>query len=396
MSRDRIGQLALLCVAIAIVIWVARSTYWTEMKVPMPPKGEAATNPFYVIQRFSEELGAHARWKRGLELPRPDGIVFISDWNWDLTADRRERIEHWVESGGRLVVDRSLITTSDAFEHWSGLKSQPLDPPKSRKETRFPPETPGMPRCYTLDEQHGTTREGESRTYSICGMAAYSEIRSRQRIAWALGRKDVGNQAVRVASGRGSITMLNGTPFAERGLFDDDNPELFVAATQLLRGDQIYFFSESDHSTLLQLAWEYGWPAIALGLILLALALWRSGARFGPPVAATETARRSLAEQIRGTGAFTLRLGGGASLHHAVARALNEAASRYITAYDRLQGAERLSALAQATGYEANALAAALNYSGSLRPEQLRATLELLEGARRRILLQAHKVQTWK
>jgi hypothetical protein len=137
----------------------------------------------------------------------------------------------------------------------------------------------------------------------------------------------------------------------------------------------------------LQLAWEYGWPAIALGLILLALALWRSGARFGPPVAPTDTARRSLAEQIRGTGAFTLRLGGGASLHHAVARALNEAASRYITAYDRLPGAERMSALAQATGYEANALAAALNYSGSRRPEQLRATLELLEGARRRILL---------
>ena len=124
MSRDRIGQLVFLCVVIGIVIWVARNTYWTELKVPMPLKGEAATNPFYVIQRFSQELGAQAQWKRGLELPRPDGIVFISAWNWDLTADRRERIEHWVESGGRLVVDGSLISTSDSFEQWSGLKLQ--------------------------------------------------------------------------------------------------------------------------------------------------------------------------------------------------------------------------------------------------------------------------------
>jgi hypothetical protein len=377
MTRERLAWVAVMCVAIALLVWVAKHTYWTQIKVPMPPRGEALTNPFYAVERFAQALGARAEWNRGPNLPPVDGVVFISAWDWDLTADRQRRIEHWVESGGRLVVDKSLINSTDAFEQWSGIGQETREPPKQGRIRGGPPN-----RCYTLDEK------GESHgSYTICGMDAASSLKTARRMSWALARDAWGLQAVRVKSGHGSVTVLNGTPFVGRGLFDDDNGRLFVAATQLRTGDEIHFFSENSHASLLELAWQLGWPVVCLLVALIALALWRSSARFGPLAAPADMARRSLAEQIRGTGQFTLRVGGGESLHAAAARALNEAAALYISAYERLPGTERMSALAQATGFEATALAAALHYSGTRRSEHLRTTIELLEAARRRILL---------
>jgi hypothetical protein len=237
--------------------------------------------------------------------------------------------------------------------------------------------------CYTLNEEGGPWT-----SYSICGMDPSSSLVTGRRIDWTLRRPDAGMQAVRIRVGHGSVTVLNGQPFTDRGLFDDDNGLLFVAATQLQRGDEISFFTESAHASLLALAWQLGWPVFALIGIGLALTVWRSAVRFGPLAAADETGRRSLAEQIRGTGQFALRIGSADALHTAAARALNEAAAAHIRAYEHLTGTERMSALANATGYEADSLAAALNYSGSRRSEQLRSAIELLEAARRRILIQ--------
>jgi hypothetical protein len=377
MTRERLAWLAVIGAAIALLSWVANHTYWTEIKVPMPLRGEAATNPFYVVERFARVLGARTEWNRGLSLPPTNGVVFVSAWDWDLTSDRQRRIEHWVESGGRLVVDKSLISSTDAFEHWSGIGQEAREPPPQAR-----PSTAPAPRCYTLEEK------GDSHdSYSICGMDAGSSLKTTRKTSWALGRDAWGLQAVRVKLGLGSVTVINGSPFVERGLFDDDNGRLFVAATQMRSGDEIHFFCENSHASLLELAWQLGWPVVCLALALSALALWRGSARFGPLAAAADIARRSLAEQIRGTGQFTLRIGGGESLHAAAARALNEVAALHISAYDRLPGTERMSALAQATGFEADALAAALHYSSSRRSEHLRGVLELLESARRRILL---------
>jgi hypothetical protein len=378
MTRERLAWLAVIIAAIALLTWVAKHTYWTDTKVPMPLRGEAATNPFYAVERFAQVLGARTQWNRGISLPPANGVIFISAWDWDLTSDRRQRIEQWVESGGRLVVDKSLISSTDAFEKWSGIGQEGAIAPEHDRVAGAP-----TTRCYTLDE-----KVDSHDSYTICGMDVASSLRSTRKMSWALGRHDAWSlQALRVKMGRGSVTMINGTPFVERGLFDDDNGRLFVEATQLSRGDEIHFFSESSHASLLELAWQLGWPVVCLLLVLIALALWRGSARFGPLAAPAEIARRSLAEQIRGTGQFALRVGGGESLHAAAARALNEVAALHIRAYERLPGTERMSALAHATGFEADALAAALHYSGARRPEHLRTALELLEAARRRILI---------
>jgi hypothetical protein len=208
-----------------------------------------------------------------------------------------------------------------------------------------------------------------------------------RKLEWGLRDREHNLEFARVRVGRGTVTFIAGAPFSGRSLFAGDNGRLFVAVTQLRRGDVIHFLTESDQPTLLELALRFGWPVLCLVAIALALGIWRGSVRFGPMAPPTETARRSLAEQIRGTGQFTMRIGSAGALHAATARALNEAAARYINAYEVLPGAERMQALATATGYDASSLAAALNYSSSGRSEHLRADLELLEAARRRILL---------
>src|SRR5690348_7822848 len=60
-NRLRIGLLVVVALA-AAGTWIGRNTYWDELKIPMPPKGEALVNPFYAAQRFAEALGARTTW----------------------------------------------------------------------------------------------------------------------------------------------------------------------------------------------------------------------------------------------------------------------------------------------------------------------------------------------
>jgi hypothetical protein len=164
---------------------------------------------------------------------------------------------------------------------------------------------------------------------------------------------------------------------------------MLVAAVQLRKKDDVHFLSEEEHPTMLGLMWFLGWPVVLLVLALIGLALWRSGVRFGPLVAQPDQARRSLAEQIRGTGLFVVRFGGGKALHAAAVRALNEAAARRIGAYSRLSATERIEAIAKLTGADAGSLGPAVNNGGARRSQELRHAIVLIESVRRRLSIKA-------
>jgi hypothetical protein len=162
---------------------------------------------------------------------------------------------------------------------------------------------------------------------------------------------------------------------------------VFVAATQLRRGDLVVFLSEREHPSLLALTWRYGAPATVLALTLVGLALWRGGVRFGPLAAVPEIGRRSLAEQIRGTGQFVLRHGNGEALVAAAVRALNEAAERRVSNYVHMSADERVDALAKATGMERGTIAAAVQQTGGRRAHNVRSSVALIETVRRHLIL---------
>jgi hypothetical protein len=368
---------------IALTLWVANNTEWVDRSVPMPLKGEALSNPFYGVQRFANQLGATTAWHRSLTLPSTDAVVVLSAWNWGIVASRRQSMERWVESGGRLVVDSTLIGGEQEFEKWSGIVLEFKDEDDDKLQTSTAP-APFNP-CRRFEEVHGPPPAAPApRRYWLCDANTYSYLRTERPIDWAL-RDESGMQALRVGVGRGSVTVFNATPFQYRDLFDGDHGTLFVVASQFRKGDVIHFLSEEEHPSLLALIWRHGAPVVVLALAAIALMLWRGMVRFGPMAAAPQTARRSLAEQIRGTGEFLARRGGAESLHRAVVRALDEATVKRVKGYAREGAQERASIVARLTGFDAGALTDAIYHPRTRRPQDVRRTIALLEAARRLI-----------
>jgi hypothetical protein len=359
-------------------LFIANNTYWEDIPIPTPAKGEAITNPFYAAQRFAEELGATTRRDRSLMVPSPQSVIVLSVWHWDLSPQRQAALRRWVESGGRLVVDRAIAGDLSEFKSWSGLE---WDYNEEVADAYYEEhDEDEYEECAPVEEV--APQQGPS--YSMCGLD-FSFVKTERPMQWAL-RDAAGHQAVRVAVGEGSVTLLNVEPFTHRALFDGDHAALFVAATGLARGDEVVFVTEDDYPPLLTLLWNSGAPAVALSLVVIAFALWRGAVRFGPTLAAPEPRRRSMAEQIRGSGYFALKFGEGAPLHAAAVRALTEVARRRIPAYPRLSRPQKAAALGKATGMNGEALMSAIDAVSKRRAKELPNTLALLESARRQLL----------
>jgi len=390
---------ALLVLAVGgAVAWLASKTYWDEIDVPTPPRGEAVTNPFYAAEKFAATLGARAEWRHTLgTLPTDDTVVFLSQWHWDLIESRRQAIESWVNAGGHLVLDSSLIGGDDGLSAWAGIwREYPEDKgdaaandSEADMQLRRARMLLAGEACAALQPVDAQGNAREAKKLSICKLDGLSALRTERDIAWGLA-DELGLQALRVNVGRGSVTWINGQPFGNRDLTEADHATLFVDATQLRHGTHLIFISERKNSSLLGLMWQHGAPVVVLASLMVAALLWRGGLRFGPMLPPPDSARRSLAEQIRGTGRFTVRLGGGKALHSATLRALHEAARRHLARYENLPHTERIAALSAATGSDPQALADAINYSGPRRPSELAQALATLETARRHLNRLSH------
>ncbi|HTU68623.1 MAG TPA: DUF4350 domain-containing protein [Steroidobacteraceae bacterium] len=433
MNARRWITLVLVVAVAALVFWIGSHLRFEQTTIPLPLKGEAIKNPFYAATKFAEHLGAKGEWERVLTLPPTDSVMLLSNWNWSLSRTRRERIENWVREGGRLVVDDSLLGGAAEFEKWSGIGSLEARDDDEDTSDDASEATRGDAGDATTDEDVESADDADSesiadaedadeakksarqerkrrlnrqereiieqfsrgdclelteddtrRGYSVCDVDMSRSLTSSRKLQWAL-RRDRQIHALRVAVGRGSVTVLNASPFRFREFLQGDHAKLFLAVTQLHHGDGVYFFTEEDHASLLTLVWRFGAPAVLLLAALIALALWRNTTRFGPLAAAPEKARRSLAEQIRGTGLFTLRFGNGRALHAAMVRALREAALKRLPHYDRLSAEERVAAIAALSGVLASELGPAMNFSGARTAHEMRNVIAVLETARRRL-----------
>lgn len=375
MTRGRWMALGAGVLVILLVAWVARNTYFEVRTVPRPPRGEARTTPFYAVQKLAQELGAAASSGSALGDVPQDGVVVMGFLHWGLLPSRQQALQEWVENGGRLVVDQRLVWV-DAFATWSGIRR--VEPERDDDELL---EKQGEPedseRCHPL-----TARDG--RTFDVCQYGFYGWLSSAPASSWSLS-DGTHVQALRVARGRGSITAINAAPFVTTSLFEGDHARLFVTLTQLRRGDTVRFIAENERPSLLALVWQHGWPVVVMAGLWLGASLWRRSGRFGPVAPDPEPVRRSLAEQIRGTGQFALRVGGGDVLYDATLRALVEAARTRITGFARLGPQEQASAIARAAGVDAAALEAAMTFADHRRTSDLRQAIARLEDARRQL-----------
>ena len=110
MKGNHVATVAILAIIGLLIAWIARNTYWEETTVPMPMKGEARTNSMYAARLLADRLGVTASAEHRIDtLPDTSAVIYLSYWNWNLVKERREQLQRWVESGGRLVEDSTLI-----------------------------------------------------------------------------------------------------------------------------------------------------------------------------------------------------------------------------------------------------------------------------------------------
>jgi len=384
----------------ALIAWFMRSIEWVETDVPTPARGEAARDRFYVAKQLARRLGASVTTVHDLERMPPVGAtLLIGSRRWSMFPGREAALRRWVDAGGRLVVLQSAWSAEGETPRWVPMRSAPLRrdgpaaPASAAAAAASAPRdidaflallAKGAPCDDFVEPEWIDPAFGAARHYRLCGQ----QIRVLHAAAptWLL-RSSEGAVAARVGYGRGDITAnaLDGS-FDNRALVRDDGALAFAAMLQLREGDTVWFFDEETRARFLSLLWDRGAPALLLAGAAIMLLLWRSGTRFGPLLADTARARRSVGEQVRRTAAF-IAAGGGAALHRASVRALEEEARRSIAGYATLLGArERAEAIARSTREDAASLGAAM--SPLQRPDRhrLATAIARLERARRALL----------
>ena len=126
-----------------------------------------------------------------------------------------------------------------------------------------------------------------------------------------------------------------------------------------------------------------------LALAAVALSLWRLMVRFGPREAEPPQARRSMGEQVRGTGQF-IAGSDTRALHAATRKAFEDAARKRVEGWNELDDSARIAALAASLQppnfLDQAALLASLNIGGGATPAQILTAIAVLEQARRALL----------
>lgn len=385
--RDRLILVLLAVLLLAGGAWLVSATEWTEVDVPTPAKGEALTNPLYATEKLLAALGAKVVRHKSLDaMPPPQARLVLVSRNWDLFPERTQRLRAWVAQGGHLVIPGFLVRHKSLTD-WLPVTEENAIRPQTVTPTRPFNKAAKDADCRSLEEPPEVASSyGDSRAFRVCGAYFSPQYLPANRQAaplWSL-RGTAGMEAVRVQVGQGTVTVLGGWGLlGNSNLLRADNAQLAAAALQARAGAEFWFVAEEAREPFVPWLWHQAWAALLLGLLALALALWRAGVRFGPLAPSAPAQRRSMAEQVRGTARF-LHMHGPKALHAAQLRALHASAARQLPRFSQLIPAQRTSEIARATGLDARALERAQADRARTRG-LLAADLELLETARRRL-----------
>ncbi len=405
MTRDRGVTLLILALVAGLCTWIAFNTYWTRVTLWSPLRGEAATNPYYSVERSVHALGIRTQRIHSLrQLPAASDVLLASDLHGDVTRTPFDSLQRWVESGGRLVVTSNVVWSTPALQSWSGIAPAHQDPvphapPKDATKKVAPRivvplatthdaslvDEDGLKDCHALSVQIHGRATGED--LNLCAPLTVFGFASKRQPEWAV-TSEQGMQLLRVALGRGSLTVIGPALLLNPRVFlRGDDARALIDGSELRRGDKLVIFSPAQAEPLLAMLWRLAAPALVCFGLAALLLIVRNLPRFGPGVPEQAAARRSLAEQIRANARFGWRTGHLRPLRAAVLSALDRDAARHIPGYGSLNTRQRAAEIGRRAGIDTDALNAALTGDavGSLGVQ--RAAITLLQQARRGLLL---------
>lgn len=385
MSRENLLRLVVALLLVLGSAWLITTTEWHQVEEPTPARGEAEKNTLYAVQLLARQLGAGVTRKTQLDaMPPPPATLVLTSRHWALFPGREDRLRQWVEAGGHLVIPLH-VAEKDLFEDWLHIASRDTRDSEKKRATPLGDRQRKDADCHAATEPgHVPASYAGSRGFRLCASDRWRvQTQDPKNNPWSLD-DEFGSEMVRVRVGRGFVTVVAPWDMLDNhNLLRGDNPLAAAAALQLRPGAHVWFVAEESRENLLLWLWHEAWPAVALGLMALAAALWRAAPRFGPAAGPGETQRRSMSEQVRGTAEY-LRHNGAGALHAAQVRALDEWATRRLRDGARMAAADKAAAIAAATALHEAALARAMQ-PGPRTPAELAADLELMETARRRL-----------
>lgn len=396
MTRERLTTVAILAVLIAIGCWVAFNTYWTDITVTTPPKGEAASNHFYTLEHLLRSLGIQADETAILRAPahRSD-VLLVNQNSWDVAHGNLTPVQQWVRGGGRMVVTSYLLRSSTALQTWSGI-TRALHDDKNADKTPSDKKNPGAARivpfrvgspdsdCTPMTVKSAGIDTFETR--SICGVPTEFSFDSKRIPSWSLST-GTGVHMLRIDIGKGSLTIIDSALIDyQPNILRKDNALAFIEGSLLVKGDRLLIFNPTSAEPLLQMIWRLAAPAVVCFGLAAALLIARHLPRFGPPLPVPADARRSLAEQLRANAGFAWRTGNLKALRKAVLRALERSAEQRIPGYGSLTPRRRADEIGKRAGVEPATLNSAMTEDAAGEAKVQRAAITLLEQARRALI----------
>ena len=430
----------LLALAAALILlfgsWIVYHTRWVEVQVDNDARGLAATDEYYSLRHILEGAGSTLETRTSLEpMPPANATLVLDSGLWNIFPERDARLKAWVEHGGHLVVlgrharergddlrwvPLSFVTpkakldadkarakaataaASDASDSADDEDDEDADAPATRK--KLPPDNrqrgnlarlldpkhPGR-NCADFEETAATTQPAfePGRVYRGCTYAG--SLRTLDHVAptWQL-TGTAGTLAMRVDMGSGSITGVSPDMVTDnRALLQGDNALIAAAILRAAPGRAVWIVGDEAREPLLGWLWHEARTPFLLAFAAVTLSLWRLMVRFGPREAVPPQARRSMGEQVRGTGHFIAGTDPRA-LHDATRKAFEELARLRVEGWANLDNAERIAALAQAVAHthtlDQPTLLASLTIGGGATPTQILTAIAVLEQARRALL----------
>jgi len=340
------GGLLLALLVAALMVWWRGTHERIERRIPLPPQGEAAYNPLYLLREALRADGVDVRTRRRLQLDADppgerDTLLIYSDPGL-LGSSEVDQLLDWVERGGHLIIRASHLGPKHArrdlmieLNIWPRSDSVPDCP----REWQADPDDLRQVFCH--DQRFTLTDEPPM---------------------LAFGNPSDGYAFARLARGSGTVDVFSSLDFL-------DNQRLATSPRAALTRQvlapnyscgTVHLVYVAQMPPLWQLLLEHGPMAWIPLLLALAAWLWLRMPRFGPLHPAPVPARRALLEHVAASGEHLYRYGRIDVLHAALRAAFLARLAQRDPQAAALRGQAQHAAIAAHTGLTVDALADAL------------------------------------